>query len=140
VLKYAGDAVIGYFPIGWKLSKRDLYEHTLKCTFYMQKLLDESINKVLFINSYPKLKSRISIDVGENQIVILGSEPDLLGHVISRAAKIMSKASPNNIVLGDNIFKNLCNMSKEKFPIEDKFTLFETGEIYSIHISNKGKG
>jgi hypothetical protein len=106
----------------------------------MQKLLDESINKVLFINSYPKLKSRISIDVGENQIVILGSEPDLLGHVISRAAKIMSKASPNNIVLGDNIFKNLCNMSKEKFPIEDKFTLFETGEIYSIHISNKGKG
>lgn len=136
VLKYAGDAVIGYFPKEQKLSKRDLYEYAIKCTFYMQKLLDESINEVLFLNGYPKLKSRIALDVGENQIVILGSEPDLLGHVISRAAKIMSKASPNNIVLGDNIFKYLRDTSREKFPIVDKFILFETGEIYSIHISN----
>ena len=139
VLKYAGDAVIGYFPQQQQLSKMDLYEHTLKCAFYMQKLLDESINEVLFLNGYPKLKSRIAIDVGENQIVVLGSEPDLLGHVISRAAKIMSKAPPNNIVLGDNIFKNIGDISKEKFPNQDKFILFETGETYSIHISNKRK-
>ena len=137
VLKYAGDAVIGYFPEGELLSKKDLYEHVIRCAFYMQKLLDESINLVLFKNQYPKLRSRISIDAGANQIVLLGSEPDLLGHVISRSAKIMSKAPPNNIVIGHNIYKNLNNITKKKFSTRDKFMLFETGEIYSIYISNK---
>lgn len=136
VLKYAGDAVIGFFPEGSKLSRENLYEHAIKCAFYMEKLLNESINEILFQNGYPKLKSRIAIDAGENQIIILGSEPDLLGHVISRAAKIMSKAPPNNIIIGDNVFRYLNDSIKERFPIQDKFMLFETGEIYPIYISN----
>src|SRR5688572_17253399 len=136
VLKYAGDAVIGFFPEGQNLSRENLYEHVIKCAFYMDKLLNESINEILFQYGYPKLKSRIAIDAGENQIIILGSEPDLLGHVISRAAKIMSKAPPNNIIIGDNVFRYLNNSIKERFPIQDKFMLFETGEIYPIYISN----
>ncbi|MGH9979983.1 MAG: adenylate/guanylate cyclase domain-containing protein [Nitrososphaeraceae archaeon] len=136
VLKYAGDAVIGFFPEGPKLSKENLYEHVIKCAFYMDKLLNESINEILFQNRYPKLKTRIAIDAGENQIIILGSEPDLLGHVISRAAKIMSKAPPNNIIIGDNVFRYLNDSIKERFPTQDKFMLFETGEIYPIYISN----
>ncbi len=139
VLKYAGDAVIGYFPEGSKLSKGDLHEHAIKCGFYMQKLLDESINEILYQNKYPKLRSRIAIDVGKNQIVVLGSEPDLLGHVISRAAKIMGKVPPNNIIIGENVFRNLNDNTKEKFPLQDKFMLFETGEIYSTHMTNKKK-
>ena len=139
VLKYAGDAVIGYFPEGSILSKGDLHEHAIKCGFYMQKLLDESINEILYQNKYPKLRSRIAIDVGKNQIVVLGSEPDLLGHVISRAAKIMGKAPPNNIIIGENVFRNLNDNTKEKFPLQDKFMLFETGEIYSTHMTNKKK-
>lgn len=139
VLKYAGDAVIGYFPEGSILSKGDLHEHAIKCGFYMQKLLDESVNEILYQNKYPKLRSRIAIDVGKNQIVVLGSEPDLLGHVISRAAKIMGKAHPNNIIIGENVFRNLNDNTKEKFPLQDKFMLFETGEIYSTHMTNKKK-
>ena len=139
VLKYAGDAVIGYFPEGSILSKEDLHEHAIKCGFYMQKLLDESVNEILYQNKYPKLRSRIAIDVGQNQIVVLGSEPDLLGHVISRAAKIMGKAPPNNIIIGENVFRNLNDNTKEKFPLQDKFMLFETGEIYSTHMTNKKK-
>lgn len=139
VLKYAGDAVIGYFPEGSILSKGDLHEHAIKCGFYMQKLLDESVNEILYQNKYPKLRSRIAIDVGKNQIVVLGSEPDLLGHVISRAAKIMGKAHPNNIIIGENVFRSLNDNTKEKFPLQDKFMLFETGEIYSTHMTNKKK-
>jgi class 3 adenylate cyclase len=139
VLKYAGDAVIGYFPEGSILSKGDLHEHAIKCGFYMQKLLDESVNEILYQNKYPKLRSRIAIDVGKNQIVVLGSEPDLLGYVISRAAKIMGKAPPNNIIIGENVFRNLNDNTKEKFPLQDKFMLFETGEIYSTHMTNKKK-
>lgn len=139
VLKYAGDAVIGYFPEGSILSKGDLHEHAIKCGFYMQKLLDESVNEILYQNKYPKLRSRIAIDVGRNQIVVLGSEPDLLGHVISRAAKIMGKAPPNNIIIGENVFRNLNDNTKENFPLQDKFMLFETGEIYSTHMTNKKK-
>ena len=136
ILKYAGDAVIGYFPEELHLTKEETSEYAIKCAFYMQQLLDESINEIFFQSAYPKLKARISLDFGENQIVILGSEPDLLGHVISRAAKLMSKVSPNNIIIGDNLFKNLNDEIRKNFPIHDKFMLFETGEMYSIYISD----
>jgi class 3 adenylate cyclase len=139
VLKYAGDAVIGFFPEGSKLSRENLYEHAIQCAFYMHKLLNESINEILYQNKFPKLRSRIAIDVGKNQIVVLGSEPELLGYVISRAAKIMGKAPPNNIIIGENVFRNLNVNTKEKFPLQDKFMLFETGEIYSTHMTNKKK-
>ena len=136
ILKYAGDAVIGYFPEELHLTKEETSEYAIKCAFYMQQLLDESINEIFFQSQYPKLKARISLDFGEHQIVILGSEPDLLGHVISRAAKLMSKVSPNNIIIGDNLFKNLNDEIRKNFPIHDKFMLFETGEMYSIYISD----
>ena len=111
VLKYAGDAVIGYFPKEIDIQKA--CKNAIKCAFDMRQMIEESINRILFQNSYPKLKTRIAVDAGENQIVVLGSDPDLLGHVISRAAKIMGKAKPNQIVIGDNVFKNIEQNFKE---------------------------
>ncbi len=133
VLKYAGDAVIGYFP---KIPDiRSACENAVKCAFDMKRMIEESINVVLMQNKYPKIRTRISVDAGENQILVLGSEPDLLGHVVSRAAKIMGKARPNQVAIGVNVFENISKDLSERFQEAEKYKLAETGETYAVYTS-----
>lgn len=132
VLKYAGDAVIGYFPKDPDI--RSACENAVKCAYHMRLVIKDSINVVLFQKKYPKLRARIAVDAGENQIVVLGYEPDLLGHVISRAAKIMGKANPNQIVIGGNVFRNISEDLRKKFLHTDSYVL-EAGEGYPVYLS-----
>ena len=133
VLKYAGDAVIGYFPVDPDIETA--CENAIMCAFAMSHTIEGSINVVLAENSYPKMRTRITIDAGQNQIILLGSEPDLLGHVVSRAAKIMVRARPNQIAIGANVYSHIKKNMKEKFQEVEKYRLAETGEAYSIYAS-----
>jgi adenylate cyclase len=135
VLKYAGDAVIGYFPKNPDIE--NACENAVICSFNMKRLIEESINLILMQCKYPKIRTRISVDAGENQIIVLGSEPDLLGHVVSRAAKIMGKARPNQIAIGADVFKNISMELRERFEEVEKYTLVETGETYAVYTSIK---
>ena len=132
VLKYAGDAVIAFFPPNPDIETS--CKNAIRCAYNMSIILERSINTVLFEKNLPKIKARISIDAGYNQIIVLGSEPDLLGHVISRAAKIMSRAKPNQIVIGDDVYKNL-GEDKKLFKMEGVYKLQESGEEYPIYTS-----
>ena len=133
VLKYAGDAVIGYFPNDPDTAAA--CENATRCAFDMKRMIENSLNVVLLQYGYPKLRTRIAVDVGENQILVLGSDPDLLGHVISRAAKIMGRVKPNQIVIGGNVFKNMGKDLKSRFTEIEKYDLVETGESYPIYRS-----
>ena len=135
VLKYAGDAVIGYFPRNPNIVSA--CEDSVKCAGTMRKVIDMSINIIFSQYGFPKVKIRIALDEGKNQVVVLGRDPDLLGHVISRAAKFMNKAKPNQIVIGDNVFTNLKDQSRRSlFNLHEEFTLAGTGEIYPVHLSS----
>jgi adenylate cyclase len=135
VLKYAGDAVIGYFPRDPDISTA--CEEAVKCARVMKKVIDESINVIFPKYGFPKVKIRVAIDEGKNQVVILGQDPDLLGHVISRAAKFMGKAKPNEIVIGENVFSNLTDQSKRNFlGLQENFILAGTGEKYPVYLSS----
>jgi adenylate cyclase len=133
VLKYAGDAVIGYFPTAPDIETA--CENAIECAFAMKRMIEESINVILMQNRYPKMRTRITIDAGENQILVLGSEPDLLGHVVSRAAKIMGRAKPNQIAIGANVYTRVRKDMQEKFREVEKYDLAETGEAYRIYVS-----
>jgi adenylate cyclase len=133
VLKYAGDAVIGYFPKDPDVEKA--CENAVNCAFDMKRMIEESVNAVLFQSRYPKIRTRITVDSGENQIIVLGSEPDLLGHVVSRAAKIMAKARPNQIAIGGTVFTNIRKELEERFEEVEKYRLAETGETYAVYTS-----
>lgn len=134
VLKYAGDAVIGYFPEDPDVQNAS--QNAVNCAMSMLYVVTESINVVLFENKYPKLRFRIAIDEGENQIVVIGSEPDLLGHVISRAAKIMAKANPNQIIIGNNVFLNIDPYLRQQFSSVGTYKLPNTQENYSVFVAN----
>jgi adenylate cyclase len=135
VLKYAGDAVIGYFPRNPDIISA--CEEAVKCALLMKQVINEFINKEFPQHGFPKVKIRIALDEGKNQVVVLGRDPDLLGHVISREAKFMNKAKPNQIVVGDNVFTNLKEYSNRfLFNLREEFTLAGTGEIYPVHLSS----
>jgi class 3 adenylate cyclase len=135
VLKYAGDAVIGYFPRNPDIISA--CEEAVKCALLMKRVINESINKEFPLHGFPKVKIRIALDEGKNQVVVLGRDPDLLGHVISRAAKFMSKAKPNQVVIGDNVFANLKDLNNRLiFNLREEFMLAGTGEIYPVHLSS----
>lgn len=135
VLKYAGDAVIGYFPRNPDVISA--CEEAVRCALLMKQVINESINKEFPQHGFPKVKIRIALDEGKNQVVVLGRDPDLLGHVISRTAKFMSKAKPNQIVVGDNVFTNLKDhRNRLLFNLREEFTLAGTGEIYPVHLSS----
>ena len=133
VLKYAGDAVIGYFPTYPDIETA--CHNAMVCAFNMKRMIEESINVVLMQNGYPKMRTRITVDAGENQILVLGSEPDLLGHVVSRTAKIMGRARPNQIAIGANVYAHIRKPMRERFQEAEKYILAETGEAYPIYTS-----
>jgi adenylate cyclase len=93
VLKYAGDAVIAFFPELKDFG--NMAENAIRCARSMNMLITHSLNPMFSSFGLPKISVRIGIDVGKNRIVVLGSEPDLIGHSITIASKILPLAQSN---------------------------------------------
>ena len=169
VLKYIGDAVIGFFVPGGTLhSNKDYIPPGMKegfnkklnspnensssldnlemgednyflscinaidCGRSMVRIILQGMNPILNQFDYPELGVRIGIDLGENAIIQYGfdihkcdhdklvKEPhyDILGHTINMAVKMTSLASPNRIVIGQSVYRNLTDKKqRSKFKI-----------------------
>lgn len=118
VLKFVGDAVIGYF-VAEDLSA-SVASRAVTCAESMLKILKLGINPILKNNNLPELKIKIGIDYGENTIVRYGddlqeSHVDILGPSVSMAAKIQNLAQPDQIVVGDDIYTKLHKSIQEYF-------------------------
>lgn len=136
ILKYAGDAVIAYFPhLG---GKGNMIENAIRCGRSMNVITGFAINPAIHDFAIPPIQIRVAIDHGKNKIVFLGSEPDLIGHSITIAAKMMPFAEPGQIVIGDSAYQVI---SKEfavefvKYSNEPDWNYInpETGKIYPIY-------
>lgn len=118
VLKFVGDAVIGYF-VAEDLSA-SVANRAVTCAESMLKILKLGINPILKSNNLPELKIKIGIDYGENTIVRYGddlqeSHVDILGPSVSIASKIQNLAQPDQIVVGDDIYTKLHMSIQEYF-------------------------
>jgi class 3 adenylate cyclase/nitrogen regulatory protein PII len=105
VLKYAGDAVIAYFPELKEFG--NMAENAVRCARSINMLVKHSINPMFSSFGLPSIAIRIGIDVGKNRIIVLGSEPDLIGHSINIASKILPLAQPNQMTIGEEVYKML---------------------------------
>lgn len=110
VLKFSGDAVIGYF-IG-RGSILQACDDAVVCAESMLNIMKNGINPILKQKSnLPQLKIKIGIDFGENTVVQFGNEQksfvDLLGPSMNMAAKVQGVANPNEIVIGEDVYKKL---------------------------------
>jgi class 3 adenylate cyclase len=109
VLKYVGDAVIAFFPIGF--NKYLACDKSFRCAKSMINVIEDGINPIFEKDGYPKLAAKISMDEGENVAIQYGfdkSAPiDLIGYPMNVAAKMNSLTGPNKISVGNNVFKFL---------------------------------
>lgn len=109
VLKYAGDAVIAFFPVGF--NKYLSCDKSFRCAKSILNVIEKGINPILKKEAYPKLEVKLSMDQGECIVIQYGfdkSAPmDLIGYPLNVAAKMNSLTEPNKISVGNNIFKFL---------------------------------
>ena len=139
VLKYTGDAVIAFFPELKDFG--NMAENAVRCARSMNMLITHSLNPMFASFGLPKINIRIGIDVGKNRIVVLGSEPDLIGHSITIASKILPLAQPNQMTIGEEAYKMLSpDMASQfmKIDPQDKRWNYNhptTGKIYPIYFS-----
>lgn len=140
VLKYVGDAVIGYFVA--QENQLVAADNAVNCAKSMISVIERGINPILNEYDYPDLYVKIGMDFGENTIVRYGSDEskshvDILGPGMSIAAKITSNAKPNQILIGEDVFEKLHPTMKKTFKeIENTqwdYRDRETGKIYRVY-------
>jgi adenylate cyclase len=122
VLKYAGDAVISFFP--GRVNNKDKDKHlasdtSVECGKSMINVIRETnriFNKKF---GYPELFTKIGIDAGENAIVQYGydqnSPIDILGYSMNIASKITSLTGANKVSIGENVYKSLDSNTQSQF-------------------------
>ena len=118
VLKYVGDAVIGYFVA--QESPLVAADNAVNCGKSMISVIERGINPILNEYDYPELRVKIGMDFGENTIVRYGadvdnSHVDILGPGMSIAAKITNLAKPNQILIGEDVYEKLHPTLKQSF-------------------------
>ncbi len=139
VLKYAGDAVIAFFPELEEFG--NMAENAIRCANSMNMLIKYSLNPIFSSLGLPTISVRIGVDAGKNRIVFLGSEPDLIGHSITIVSKILPLAQPNQTTIGDSVYQMLPREFAEQFTKinpDDKrwnYTHPATGAVYPIYFS-----
>lgn len=142
VLKFSGDAVIGYF-VG-RGSILQACDDAVVCADSMLNIMKNGINPILKKNNnLPQLKIKIGIDFGQNTVVQFGNEQknfvDLLGPSMNMAAKVQGVASPNQILIGEDVYKKLHPDTQNFFKeITQKlknwtFTAKKSRKIYSVY-------
>ena len=141
VLKFVGDAVIGYFVAEeYSIGAAD---NAINCAKSMINVIDKGINPILNQYDYPDLRIKIGIDFGKSIVVRYGSDKekshvDLMGPVMNISAKIQSVAKPNQILIGDDVFTRLhpsiqknCELIKWK-KNEWMYHSRKSGKIYQV--------
>ena len=142
VLKFVGDAVIGYFVA----SENPLLaaDNAISCAKSMLTVIQKGINPILNQYDYPDLMVKIGADFGQSIVVRYGSNPesahvDLMGPAMNIASKIQSRAKPNQILIGYDIFSKLHPSSQSLFKEivwknnEWRYRSRLTGEIYKVY-------
>jgi len=120
VLKFIGDAVIGYF-VEDEMSQFRIAENAVSCAESMIKIVEQGINPIVVEKiGLSEIGIKIGIDFGKNVVVRYGddekrSHVDLLGPTMNVASKIQNLAKPNQILVGQNIYKILHPMLQKFF-------------------------
>ena len=142
VLKFVGDAVIGYFVA--EALPLIAADNAVNCAKSMISVVEKGINPILNQYDYPDLKIKIGMDFGKNIIVRYSankekSHVDILGPSMNIAAKIQSTAYPNQILIGEDVYSRLHPNTQQNFKqvvwtkTKWKYHDRETGKLYPVY-------
>ena len=142
VLKFVGDAVIGYFVSEAK--SQFAADNAVNCARSMITTIEKGINPILSQYDYPELQVKVGMDFGQNLIVRYGSDKekshvDILGPAMNIASKIQNMAKPNQILIGEDVYLKLNPELQSLFEKEVwsnnkwKYHDRETGKLYPVY-------
>lgn len=142
VLKFVGDAVIGYFYASDNTLLAS--DNAVNCAKSMITVIEKGINPILNQYDYPDLMVKIGVDYGQSIVVRYGSNEttshvDLMGPVMNIASKIQTMAKPNQILIGQDVYQRVHPSTQKNFKEtnwskdEWKFRSRLTGEIYKVY-------
>ncbi|MBN1998675.1 adenylate/guanylate cyclase domain-containing protein [candidate division KSB1 bacterium] len=119
VLKYTGDGLIAYFPEPSFITKNDL---AVDCALALRRLVYKGLDQIFKELGCPPIQVRIGIDTGEAFIKLIGDpstkqHKDIIGSVVSLAAKIQAMTKPGDIYIGETTCRNLHAMWKENIEL-----------------------
>jgi len=145
VLKFVGDAVIGYFNA--EDNTLLVSDNAVNCAKSMMTVIEKGINPILNQYDYPDLMVKIGVDYGQSIVVRYGSNEttshvDLMGPVMNISSKIQGRAKPNQILIGQDVFQRIHPTTQKNFKEkiwekdEWKFRSRLTGEIYKVYEYN----
>ena len=146
VLKYVGDAVIGYFVAGENGSILPA-DDAMSCSTSMLRNIESGINPILEQYGYPSLQARIGMDYGTNIAVKYGLKTaqthyDLIGRSMNMAAKIQGMARPNQMLVGNDTYTRLHPNTQKKLDLviwEDNIWNYQdrNGDLYKVYTAKK---
>lgn len=142
VLKFVGDAVIGYF-VAEENSLRAA-DNAVNCAKSMITVIGKGINPILNQYDYPDLLVKIGIDYGQNIIVRYGADAekshvDIIGPSLNIAAKIQAMAKPNQILIGHDVYSRVHPDSQKEFDLivwknnQWRYHSRSTGKLYPVY-------
>jgi len=145
VLKFVGDAVIGYFNA--EDNTLLVSDNAVNCAKSMITVIEKGINPILNQYDYPDLMVKIGVDYGQSIIVRYGSNEttshvDLMGPVMNISSKIQGMAKPNQILIGQDVYQRIHPTTQKNFKEkiwekdEWKFRSRLTGEVYKVYEYN----
>jgi len=142
ILKFVGDAVIGYFIAeALPLLAAD---NAVNCAKAMITVVEKGMNPILNQYDYPDLNIKIGMDFGKNIIVRYGADKekshvDILGPAMNIASKIQSICEPNQILIGEDVYTRLHPSIQKSFErvvwtkTKWKYHDRETGKLYPVY-------
>jgi class 3 adenylate cyclase len=128
VIKSTGDSIIYYFPKTADFSNNmSAFKSVFECGLTMISVNPIVNAKLQKEEGLPNLSYRISADYGRVEVAksLTSTSGDLFGPTVNLCAKINSKAEPNGMIIGNNLYQ----VTKGKF---DDDYLFNKIDEYSI--------
>ena len=126
VLKFVGDAAIGYFPLGRNL------DDVVLCAEAIVHVIRDAINPLLLQMGHDGIEVKVTSDYGQHTIVRYGSDLkrshiDIISTTMNLAAKMQSIAKGSQMVIGTMLYERL---STDRQTIFEKIKLGQTNWSY----------
>jgi class 3 adenylate cyclase len=140
IVKNAGDALIFYFDDIVDSKNVMKFKNVLDCCLTMG-IANNMLNAKMLSEGLPPIQYRISADYGEVSIARSSSSQtqDLFGSAMNICAKINSKARPNELVIGKNLFEIVKVLQEYTFvPSSERLTGIKV-EYGVYHVEQKEK-
>ncbi len=144
ITKNAGDSLIYYFPKTADSTNKAAFIDVIECGLTMISA-GTVLNTKMYEEGLPSIDYRISADYGRVGIVssVISQNDDLFGPTVNICSKINSKALPNQMVIGGDLYQIIKSFSNHR----DDYRFKSVGEysvgfkqmypVYSVLIKNR---